>query len=599
MLAPKGSSMRRSPTILFTLLLFAGCGARSSLDVNPPADGGRPPDSGIDSGLDAGVDSGPPDSGTLLVDCGRSEQYTAPRLPIELIAEATSPDGIVGVDWSLVDFPIGSSPVITPGVDPSRVSLTPDVQGDFLMQFTARDGAGRFGSCEVTVHSIVGPPVALCPEEMLRTVLDVPLVVVGDGFDDEMVVAFQWDLVSAPPGATPRLTGVDTPVVEFVGSVRGTYVLRLTVFDFDMASGSCEVPILVTGPPEVVCPMSPIMAPTRQPVTIAARSSDDVGIMSRRWDVLAQPAGSTATPMPANADTTMLTPDKQGRYQLRFTATDVEGLSASCEVTVIGTPTPPVVTCPAMVTTSPLRPVMITASAVDDGTIVSWSWVAVDRPPGSGARPPSPTNAATTTYTPDIAGVYRLTVTATDDDGMTGTCTTVVNAGNVDGIRVEMFWDTNGTDMDTHLMNPTGTVWGGGNDDCYFGNCVARGGAGMLEWGAPGTDDNPRLDIDDTDGRGPENINVFRPQDGTYRVAVHNWRGGGPNRVTVRIYCGGSTTVPRQTFGPVALRENSSGGNDFWRVADIAVSAAGCTITDLARPTGPWIERYDRTRNMR
>ena len=41
---------------------------------------------------------------------------------------------------------------------------------------------------------------------------------------------------------------------------------------------------------------------------------------------------------------------------------------------------------------------------------------------------------------------------------------------------------------------------------------------------------------------------VEGPQNGTYRVGVHAYRGNG--RVTVRIYCGGSTTTPRQTFGP-------------------------------------------------
>ena len=109
----------------------------------------------------------------------------------------------------------------------------------------------------------------------------------------------------------------------------------------------------------------------------------------------------------------------------------------------------------------------------------------------------------------------------------------------------------------------------------------------LLEWGSPGQNDNPRLDIDDTDGFGPENINITTPYDGTYRVGIHVYRGSGSHRVTVRVYCGGSTTTPRNTFGPVTLRDSP---NEFWRVADVTISGATCTVTDLNRGGSPWIE---------
>src|SRR5690606_9600088 len=80
----ESSLMHRSlPFYLVGLLLStaAGCGARSTLEV-PAAgnDAGQP----SDSGLDGGVDSGPPDGGTLTVDCERSMQFTTPRRPITL-----------------------------------------------------------------------------------------------------------------------------------------------------------------------------------------------------------------------------------------------------------------------------------------------------------------------------------------------------------------------------------------------------------------------------------------------------------------------------------------------------------------------------------
>src|SRR5690606_36876944 len=117
-------------------------------------------------------------------------QFTAPRRPIELAATVTSPDVIVDQGWTLVTSPPGSSPSLVPAPDPTIATLTPDVEGSFLMRFEAVDGAGRSASCEVEVRSIVGPPAAICPEEELVTPAGTPLVVMGDGFDDELVVAF-------------------------------------------------------------------------------------------------------------------------------------------------------------------------------------------------------------------------------------------------------------------------------------------------------------------------------------------------------------------------------------------------------------------------
>ncbi len=579
--------------LLIALALVPACGSRTSLNIEPDAspvpDGGR--DGGADGGVDGGFDAGPPDE--LIVDCGRSVQYTSPRRPITLVGTATSPAGISTQVWSLIDQPRASMPRVAPGAL-GEVTLTPDMEGNYQLRFDVTDLRGRSASCEVTVESIVGPPVALCPEEPLATFIDVPLDVEGDGYDDEMVVGYQWEIIEQPMGARARIRPTDAPVTVFQTPTRGTYVLRLTVVDFDMATGSCEVPITVTGPPEVECPDT-IMAPTRMRVTVRATATDDVGIASEGWELVSSPPGSTAT-LRTTDNPTRLVPDRQGRYQLRFTATDVEGLSASCETTVIGTPTPPTLRCPEVVTTSPLTPVDITATAEDDGEITRWNWTLSTRPDGSRARNPSPRNRPMTSFTPDIAGVYELTVTVTDNDGEMASCVTRVEAGNIDGLRVEVFWDTNGTDIDTHLMNPTGTMWTS-SDDCYYGNCNTRGGPAILEWGAPGPDDNPRLDIDDTDGFGPENINITTPEPGTYRVGIHNYRGAGPNNTTVRIYCGGSTTSPRQTFGPVPLRGRS---DDFWRVADVTIERGRCTITDLSNPDGrPNISPHRSTLGMR
>jgi len=147
-----------------------------------------------------------------------------------------------------------------------------------------------------------------------------------------------------------------------------------------------------------------------------------------------------------------------------------------------------------------------------------------------------------------------------------------------EGIRVEVSWNTSSTDVDTHLLRRAGgTGWFNSPMDCYYANRVPS-------WDAAGTADDPRLDIDDVDGFGPENINLDAPITGsTYRVGIHYYRGTGASSVTVRIYCGDVSTTPARTYTRNLLNGAAgSDANDFWRVADVRWEGGdACTITDL------------------
>ncbi len=74
--------------------------------------------------------------------------------------------------------------------------------------------------------------------------------------------------------------------------------------------------------------------------------------------------------------------------------------------------------------------------------------------------------------------------------------------------------------------------------DCYWLNPNPNWGS------ADGTvDDNPGLDLDDTDGWGPENLNLKEAENGIeYWVGVHYWKdnGFGPSKATVRFYIWGN-----------------------------------------------------------
>jgi hypothetical protein len=105
-------------------------------------------------------------------------------------------------------------------------------------------------------------------------------------------------------------------------------------------------------------------------------------------------------------------------------------------------------------------------------------------------------------------------------------------------------WDTDGTDVDLHLVGPDGT-------DCYFDNK-------QTPWGGI-------LDIDDVNGRGPEHITIpVLKQMGTYRLYAHYYdpKGNGSSRVWVDL----ETPAGKKYFGPHTLTAKG----DTWHICDIS-----------------------------
>jgi hypothetical protein len=228
----------------------------------------------------------------------------------------------------------------------------------------------------------------------------------------------------------------------------------------------------------------------------------------------------------------------------------------------------PSVTCPAPVTAPAGTTVTLTATATG---ATSYRWEVIASPPGSSYTLGSPTTASTT-FTSVIVGTYTLRITVTDAMGRTASCTTTVTM-QPHGLRVELAWDT-ANDIDLHVHNAAATSWFMSPNDCYYAN---RSPA----WDAAGTADDPRLDVDDIDGYGPENIRVDAPVlSQRYSVGVHYYSGTPASNVTVRIYCGDTLAAPAFTR---TLRPGStSDRNDFWRVARVRfTSPSTCTVTTV------------------
>ncbi len=280
---------------------------------------------------------------------------------------------------------------------------------------------------------------------------------------------------------------------------------------------------------------------------------------------------------------------------------------------------PPVAICPPDQSGPPLATYAVEGGYEDpDGDpMASATWRIVTQPGGSTARP-MPANALSTEIFADLQGEYVLELEVTDADGGVGRCQTRVNTTGNDALRIEMVWnagaDDDRSDVDLHLLRPNGEWFDDAPDgaDCFFANCrLCTAGyelgdavverecraqiaeinanpgnepAPLLTWYPPADDDDPRLDLDDVEGLGPENINVRTPRNGVYRLGVHYWdaQGFGPSTVTLRVFCGGALA---KEFEPVVLQPQAldPGGPDteFWEVADIVWRDGACQVREF------------------
>lgn len=136
-------------------------------------------------------------------------------------------------------------------------------------------------------------------------------------------------------------------------------------------------------------------------------------------------------------------------------------------------------------------------------------------------------------------------------------------------IRAVLTWTDreapDGSDLDLHLVRPGGRYFDL-NSDCHFRWFLY----GNQDWGAPGPEDDAFLDHDDTDGEGPEVINMTRAASGRYELWVHgfspgtisdeNWDG---SDAQITVFIGGEEG-PELPLVPVTCGENLYVGAFDW-----------------------------------
>ena len=228
-----------------------------------------------------------------------------------------------------------------------------------------------------------------------------------------------------------------------------------------------------------------------------------------------------------------------------------------------------------------------------EGPVAKHQW-SVDQPIGSMSVFLPSATAPDPTFEANVAGTYVFRLDVWSETGeascMPAEYTVFVNPD--EAIHVELLWSTPndedqtdegpeaGADLDLHFRHPYATgedVDGDGKPDGWFDqpfDCFWFNP--HPNWGSldPLKDDDPGLDRDDTDGAGPENVNLNIPEDGlTYDIGVHYWNdhGYGPSAATLRLYIYSSLVFQ--------VSDVQLANHDLWQVATVAWPSGKVQLT--------------------
>lgn len=364
---------------------------------------------------------------------GNNITITLPTNSTNISGVGTDSDGsIVSYNWAKVSGP--SVTIIN--ANNATVTLSGLLEGTytFRLRVTDDDGAQDTDDVIVTVNpaSVNQSPVANAGNNITLTLPTNSTNLVGNGNDpDGSIIVYKWQQVSGP--STAVLTNSSLPTASISSLIEGIYIFRLTVTDNDNAEDDDEVSVIVSpagvnqSPFANAGPDQSFSLPTNSTNVAGSGSDPDGSIVNYLWTKV---SGPTVTLSNDNTPTLSLTNMTEGSYKFNLKVTDDDGASSSDEMNIQvlaeSINQSPIVNAGIDINIIlPTSSTTVNGTASDnDGSLVSTTWSQIS---GPSTATISDLNNLSINISNLVEGGYVFRLSATDDEGATGTDQVTIN----------------------------------------------------------------------------------------------------------------------------------------------------------------------------
>jgi len=347
-------------------------------------------------------------------------------------------------------------------IDPSSgiITGTPTTGGTFAVTITATDNAGATGSA--TFNWVITNTVTVTsPGDQASgsgTAIT-PLPISASDSSSAATLSYS-DGGTLPPGLS---IDPSSGIITGTPTTGGTFAVTITVTDNTGATGSATFNWVITNTVTVTSPgdQSNVSGTAITPVTVVASDSSSAATLAYS-DGGTLPPGLSIDPASGIVSGT---PTTAGTSSVTITVTDSAGASGTSSFTWTITNTVTVAPVPNQNSQTSVGIPVTKATATDSQTSPEpvFTWTATGLPPGLFIRA---TNGGFG-GTPTTPGTYSVTVTATDQDGFSGstsfTWTVVDNAPTITSVSPSSGPGSGGTRVKivgTRLFNVTSVDFG-------------------------------------------------------------------------------------------------------------------------------------------
>ncbi len=398
---------------------------------------------------------------------GADQTITLPVNTANLSGSGSDPDGTIAAYlWTKISGPAGGTIANAASASTSVNGL---LQGIYRYQLRVTDNNGAIGRDTMQITVNPDPNIAPTANAGANQTITLPVNTAnlsGSGNDpDGTIASYLWTKVSGPAGGAIANSALVSTSVS--GLLQGIYRYELMVTDNGGAVGRDTMQITVNPAPNIAPTAN---AGADQTITLPVNTANlsgsgndpDGTIASYLWTKVSGPAGGAiANPALASTGVSGLL---QGIYRYELRVTDNSGAIGRDTMQITVNPAPNVApTANAGVDiniTLPVNTVNFNGTGNDpDGTITTYNWTKISGPIGGGGNITN-SNAASTSVTAFIQGVYKFELTVTDNSGATAR----------DTIQVAVFAPnmipTANAGLNQSITLPTNTVTlnGSGND---------------------------------------------------------------------------------------------------------------------------------------